>query len=151
MRLILSAEKTKWNFDDSKKMRIDCREIKKEIPFNNRRRVELKILDEYQTNSEYVESKLVDSLGKKVKVIVEDIYLILIEKIHKFYLLKDGVDITKDRESSLSDVVDLVRLIDSKKVNKFILIKQLNNSEEYMYILKLITELRPQISQYLKG
>ncbi|KKP46661.1 MAG: hypothetical protein UR39_C0009G0018 [Candidatus Woesebacteria bacterium GW2011_GWA1_33_30] len=147
---ILIKEKTRWIQNKTQPNRGDWRENRKNTPFNNRRRIELKILDEKQFKNQFVELKLIDSSGEKIKVFVEDIYSILVEKIHKFYLLKDGVDTTKDRESSLSDFVDLARLMKSANVSVITLLKHLHGkNEEYKYVVELLGKIKPKIIEYL--
>lgn len=144
IRELLSAEITKWKFEQSNPNKIDCREDRDDIPFNNRRRIEFKIREDSWTESAYVAKSLQDSNGNIVKIFVVGLYPMLAEKIHKFYLIKDGVDTSKDRESSLSDVVDLARLIKLGKIDTKLL-----NNEEYDYVLQLLNNLKPQISKYL--
>jgi hypothetical protein len=148
VQAILAKEKTDWQFIRQAANKLDCREKRTDIPFNLRRRFELKIPREKWPESEYEPKTLYNSVGEAVHLTVSSLYPLIREKIHKFYEVRNGVDEVKDRVSSLCDVIDLARLLGSENVNKYELLKHVTQ-EEYEYILRLLNKLSPRISKYL--
>ena len=85
----------------------------------------------------YSKKKLIDSKGGGVEIDVIDLVQTVTEKIHKFYELKDGVDTSKERHSSVSDYYDLKRLLALPEFDK----ESIKNKspEEYDYVIALMS------------
>ncbi len=146
---ILTAEKTVWNFTKPNSFKLDCREDRLDIPFNKRRRVELNIKPnwpEIKTIAKFLQ----DSRRNPVSILVPELYPLIKGKMEKLYLVRNGIDSDKDRETSISDVIDLARLLQLKEVDKTTLIKYVPEVT-FKYVTKFLDEITPQILEYLKN
>lgn len=122
---ILFKESTKWKLRDQQSDKVDYLEDDENKEFFDRRRIEVRLNAPHKANIKYPKRKLIDSHGKVVEICVIDLAEIISGKMFKFFEMKDGVDTTIDRHSSISDYVDLKRLLKAEGLNKELILKQL--------------------------
>lgn len=149
---ILKKEDTQWTITRPRPDKLELREDNEKKSFFDRRRIELTIHSD-KDDCKYQSKYLVDSKNNSVSVNVIDISTFVAGKIHKFYLLKDGVDTTKDRTSGRSDYEDLNRLLNSSDFDENKMISELSKTvgiedvtEEISYVRELLKKLELQTS-----
>lgn len=113
---IIFKESTSWKIYKQTDTKSEYREEDESKPFFDRRRLEI-VLHTKENKTWYVPAFLVDSRGKRINVRVVEINDLLAQKIHKFYSLKDGVDVSKERHTDDRDIYDLKRLLNSPKTD----------------------------------
>jgi len=133
---IISKEDTKWKLRDRTKDKFEFIEDDDSKDFFAKRRLEVRLNSPHENNTQYPKKNLINSEGEKVLVSVVDLDEMVLQKIHKFYILKDGVDVSKDRHSSKSDFFDLKRLLALTNLDR----EGLRNRvpEEYNYAVSLM-------------
>lgn len=147
---ILKKEDTKWIASRPRLDKLELREDNEDKPFFDRRRIELTIHSD-KDYDKYQSKYLVDSKGNSISVNVIDMSIFVAGKVHKFYLLKDGVDTTKDRTSGRSDYEDLNRLLNSSDFDENKMISELSRivevkdaTEEMLYVRELLKKVELQ-------
>ncbi|QQG41461.1 MAG: nucleotidyl transferase AbiEii/AbiGii toxin family protein [Candidatus Woesebacteria bacterium] len=109
---IVFSETTKWKTHKQTDTKSEYREDDESKSFFDRRRLEI-VLYTKENTTWYVPALLIDSQGERINVQVVEINDLLAQKIHKLYLLKDGVDTSKERHTDDRDIYDLKRLLNS--------------------------------------
>lgn len=127
VRDLLNKEGTKWKLKDQQSDKVDYLEDDENKEFFERRRIEVRLNAPHEANIKYPKRKLIDSQGNTINVCVNDLSEMVSGKMFKFFEMKDGVDTSKDRHSSLSDYVDLRRLLGAEGFNKELVLKQLES------------------------
>ena len=137
IRDLLFKEDTKWTVRERNPKRVDYLEDDEKKEFFDKRRIEVHLVSPSESNLKYSKKKLIDSKGGGVEIDVIDLVQTVTEKIHKFYELKDGVDTSKERHSSVSDYYDLKRLLALPELDK----ESIKNKspEEYDYVIALMS------------
>ncbi|KKS32053.1 MAG: hypothetical protein UU93_C0011G0014 [Candidatus Amesbacteria bacterium GW2011_GWA2_42_12] len=138
VREFLNKESTNWILRDQKPDKVDYLEDDENKEFFGKRRIEVRLNPPHAANVKYPKKKLIDSHGRIVEVCVIDLIEMVSGKIHKIFELKDGVDVAKDRHSSISDHFDLKRLLALPILDK----ENIRNksAEEYDYAISLFGE-----------
>ena len=132
IKKLLYRENTKWILREQRVDKVDYLEDLDTEDFFSKRRVEVRLNKPHEANVNYPIKKLIDSIGNEVEVCVVDLTQMVLEKIHKFYDLKDRVDTSKDRHSSGSDYFDLKRLLELKDLNIKEIKKKAPKAYEYV-------------------
>src|SRR3989338_2174961 len=115
---LLSKEETEWKMYSQKPDKFEFREDASEKKFDAKRRLELRLNEPHENNIQYPKEKLINSNGKEIEVTVVDLTETVIQKLSKFYSLRNGVDTNTDRHSSRTDFIDLNRLLAQERLNK---------------------------------
>ena len=136
---LLFQEDTKWVVRERNPKRTDYLEDDENKEFFDKRRIEIHLVLPQEASLKYSKRKLVSSDGLEVDVDVIDLQQTVVEKIHKFFELRNGIDTSKDRHSSVSDYFDLNRLLVLGELNKEQIKK--DYPEEYAYVVSLLANL----------
>ena len=137
---LLNNEKTKWKLREKQPDKLEYVEDNENREFFAKRRVEVRMNSPHENNIKYPKKKLINSRGNEIEVCVVDLNEMVIQKIHKFFVLKDGVDTSKDRHSSVSDFFDLRRLLFQEELNSELIRKKA--PEEYDYVVSLMAKYK---------
>lgn len=139
---IITKEDTKWKLRNKTPDKFEFIEEDKNKDFFAKRRLEVYLNTPHDYNTKYPKKYLFNSKGEKIQVTVVDLDEMVRQKIHKFYILKDRVDVSKDRHSSKSDFFDLKRLLDLPELNE----EAIKNKvpEEFNYAVSLMSKYRDE-------
>lgn len=150
---LIRNEKTNWRLRKHSNDGIEyLEEIDRE--FFEKRKFELKMRMKDQYRVDLDDRTLVSSKGGAVKVKVVALSDLVASKVHKFYVVRNGIDAKKDRHTSISDYFDLKRLFELERLDRKKVIKVLADSpelsklrdarsqaeNEYNYTVNLIAE-----------
>ena len=138
VKAIISKEDTKWKLRNRTPEKFEFIADYKNKDFFAKRRLEVYLNSPHEYNIKYPERKLINSKGEEIVVSVVDLDEMVLQKIHKFYILKDGVDTSKDRHSSISDFFDLKRLLESRELDKEKIREKA--AKEFDYVTYLMNE-----------
>jgi hypothetical protein len=135
---IITKEDTKWKLRNKTLDKFEFIEEDKNKDFFTKRRLEVYLNNSHEYNTKYPKKYLFNSRGEKVRVTVVDLDEMVRQKIHKFYILRGGVDTSKDRHSSKSDFFDLKRLLALPEING----EEIKNKfpEEFNYVVSLMSK-----------
>ncbi len=122
---ILQKEKTRWILRNKTAERFEYWEDDPTKTFDEKRRLEIKINTKDRYRPSWETKQLVNSRGEATSLNVVNLIDLVAGKIHKLYLVKDGITISKDRHTSVTDYFDLKRLLALRKLDKESLITAL--------------------------
>ena len=108
----LVNEMTKWEIKSKDSKKAVYLEDDGGKEYKDKRRLELKLYESFPADLAFQEKQLINSKGKSYKVNVVEINELIALKIHKFYVMKDGVDTVMDRNTKESDITDLKQLME---------------------------------------
>ncbi len=115
---LVKKEDTEWILRSEKPDKIEYIENNDDKDFFDRRRLEVGLHQPHERNINYPLKTLIDSKGNKIEIHVIDLTELIANKIYKLYEVKSGVDETKDRHTSKTDLIDLKRLVETNDHNK---------------------------------
>lgn len=113
---LLQKEETKWIVRSKKPHKLDYLEDDDTKEFFDKRRVEVTLHNPNPDKPKFSKKKLRDSKDNEIEIYVPDLYELTASKIHKLYLVRNGIDEAVDRHPSKTDLIDLKRLLN---VNEF--------------------------------
>lgn len=137
---VLKQEKTDWKIRNKKLDKVEYIEDVKNKDFFDLRRVEIHVDSLDKSTIKFSKKKLIDSQEKEVEVYVRDLNQLIKHKLQKFYELRNGVDISKDRHSGKSDLFDVRRLLELQELDVEKIKKEL--PLEYKYLQGLIEKYK---------
>lgn len=123
---VLNEEDTKWVLYHKDSGKLEYREDVEKEDFFDARRVELYFPIKGFYDTTFEDGQLIDSHGEVVKVKTVSLTDLVISKIQKLYSFKDGyVDTKTERETNITDLQDLKRLMSVDRLDKNIVIEKL--------------------------
>lgn len=134
---LLDKESTKWKIKQKTLEKLDYLEDDDTKEFFDKRHVEVRLNTPHENNINYPKHKLINSKGEVVEVIVVDLNQMISEKINKIYETKDNVDTTKDRHPSITDYLDLKRLLNLSGSDKDKVLKVVG-SDIFETVMKIL-------------
>ncbi|MHA2060871.1 MAG: nucleotidyl transferase AbiEii/AbiGii toxin family protein, partial [Candidatus Sifarchaeia archaeon] len=114
---ITKKETTSWRIRNKNDNKVEYLEGNEDLSFFNKRRLEFVIHTNTSKKHNFEKKTLIDSTGNKVSVNVVDLHEFIASKIHKLYVVKDGVDTKVDRHTDDRDIADLRRLLQQTDFN----------------------------------
>lgn len=118
VEVILKTEETTWRTRKKGQGKADYLEEDETKNYNTKRELEVYIPIPWTYNVSFEEAILIDSHGGEVAVNVIGYNDLVAHKIEKLYEVRNGIDATKDRDSSETDNIDMRRLISLDRFNK---------------------------------
>ncbi len=131
-RELLDSEETKWIQKSTEEDKIDYREDIKNDSVLEKRKVEVYFNQPNELNMGAPQKVLIDSKGKEVKVRVVPLNDLLSWKIAKLFEAQTAVKTVKDRYSSMTDYIDLKRLLSAADFDKDLVMKGIVDSLKYL-------------------
>jgi hypothetical protein len=123
---LVESEDTKWNLRKKSDNKVEYLEDRNDIPFVEKRRLEFTIHDKSFRDYNFQKKKLIDSTGNEVVVNVIGFDELVAGKVHKLFVVKDGVDTKIDRHTDNRDLYDLNRLMKHENFDRTKIIEKVN-------------------------
>lgn len=118
IRDLVRGEDTKWEERSADDKKIEFIEDVEKADFFAKRRVEVYFNPAHEANMSYPRKRLTDSKGNAVFVRVVNVVDMVSPKMVKIFKSRHGVDTSKDRHTSISDYIDLKRLMELPEFDK---------------------------------
>lgn len=118
IRNLVKSDDTKWEERSADDKKIEFIEDVDKTDFFAKRRVEVYFNPAHEANMSYPRKKLIDSKGNAVYVRVVNVIDMVSPKMVKIFKSRQGVDTSKDRHTSISDYIDLRRLMELPEFDK---------------------------------
>lgn len=122
----LENEPTKWKLWKESTAKLEYRENAEGVEFFKKRRIELYFVIEGVADAKFDDTQLIDSNGKTIYVKALSLKDLVVSKVKALYGVRNGYDPETQRETDLSDLADLHRLISLNVFDKDAVIENLS-------------------------